>query len=788
MSQRAGDTAPAPATAPRADAAAPSRRLSVATLTAAAIGLLLGASSVTWRADQSLYDAGTWLWQRTPAADLVIIAIDDASLAAIGRWPWPRAVHAEALDRLAAARPRAIALDLLLSEPDPNPQADAALAAALARAAPVVLPTLYFQAPAQSTRELLPVAPLAAAAKLGHVDTETDADGVLRHAWLRGGLAEPLRPHLAVALLQAAGESVHPSIAPLRAPADLPRSGGWQRDERVRIRYAGPPGTVPTHSYASLLRGEVPASALAGKLVLVGATAPGLGDSFVTPLSAGVGPMAGVEITAQLVDALRGGHRVSVAPAWLIGLLAAALGAALALAYGRLSARHALALSAGVGALAPAGSVLLLGVGVWWPPLPAALTALASFPLWSWRRLEAAQRFIDAELARWSLAAPSAAPADERRGFEHRLAAVQRAGEQVRQAQRFTADSLAALPEAVCITDVHGMVRIANQRAAQLLDAGEADRLTGQPLASVLQSLEPLEATDWPALIEAARMQPAPRTTLARRGSDVDVLARLAAIDPTRAPPYALAVSLADVTRLTAAERGRDEMLAFVTHDLRSPQASLLAAAELSREGRLSPAQLIEKVDQLARRTLQMADAFLQLGRADEAGLVLSPFDFVQTLRESIDETRPQARARSVELEFSAPNQAMLMRGEAALVRRACVNLLTNAIAHSPPGAAVQAGVLAFGGNAVFHVRDHGAGISPELLPRLFRKYERGAEPASAPVLRNSVGLGLALVDSVARRHGGSVSVTSTPGEGARFELSLPLDRDAPPAPPRRNF
>ncbi len=773
-------------------ASAGRRHLSVATLAAACIGLLLGASSLTWRADQSLYDAGSWLWQRPTASDLVIIAIDDASLAAIGRWPWPRAVHAEALQRLAAARPRAIALDLLLTEPDANPQADAALAAALALAAPVVLPTLYYQAPAQLTRELVPVAPIAAAATLGHVDTETDADGVLRHAWLRGGLSEPLRPHLAVALLQAAGEAVHPSITPLRAPADRPHGSGWQRDERVLISYAGPPGTVPTHSYARLLRGEVPAAALAGKLVLIGATAPGLGDSFVTPLSAGVGPMAGVEITAQLVDALRGGHRVEAVAPWIVGLFAAALGATLALSYGRLSARRALALSAGSAVLVPLGSLLLLGAGTWWPPLPAALTALASFPLWSWRRLEAAHRFIDDELARWSdatvLASHTTASVDPAQGFERRLAAVRRAGEQVRQAQRFTADSLAALPEAVCITDTNGVIRIANQRAAQLLDAGDLDRLTGQSLADALRSLEPLEATDWAALIDAARMQPEARTTLARRGAEVDVLARLTAIDPTGAPPYALAVSLADVTRMTAAERGRDEMLAFVTHDLRSPQASLIAAAELAREGRVSPAQLVEKVDQLARRTLQMADAFLQVGRADEAGLVSSPFDFVHTLRESIDETRPQARTRGIEIEFSAPNQTMMMRGEAALVRRACVNLLTNAIAHSPAKSAVQAGVLAFGGHAVFHVRDHGPGIEPEQLARLFRKYERGPERAAGPQLRTSVGLGLALVDSVARRHGGSASVTSTPGEGARFELKLPLDRDAPIAPARRSI
>ena len=91
-----------------------------------ATALLL--SGWTWRADRVLYDLGLSLWRRAPPADIVIVAIDDASIAAIGRWPWPRVLHSTLLERLADARPRAIALDLLLSEPDPDPAQDQLLA------------------------------------------------------------------------------------------------------------------------------------------------------------------------------------------------------------------------------------------------------------------------------------------------------------------------------------------------------------------------------------------------------------------------------------------------------------------------------------------------------------------------------------------------------------------------------------------------------------------------------------------------------------------------------------
>jgi CHASE2 domain-containing sensor protein len=97
-----------------------------------AVGLALGGWA--WRLERLVYDMGMSLWSRPTPADIVIVAIDDASIDAIGRWPWRRAVLATLVERVAQAQPKAVALDIIFSEPDPDPEQDNVLA----RAAPHV--------------------------------------------------------------------------------------------------------------------------------------------------------------------------------------------------------------------------------------------------------------------------------------------------------------------------------------------------------------------------------------------------------------------------------------------------------------------------------------------------------------------------------------------------------------------------------------------------------------------------------------------------------------------------
>lgn len=759
----------------------------VVTVSLAMLALVIGALNLTWRLDQTLFDAALRITGRAASPDIVIVAIDDESVAAIGRWPWPRGVHATLLERIVGAGPRAIGLDLLLAEPDADPAQDAALGAALRKAGNVVLPVAFVAGP-DGVREMLPVAALRDAARLGHIDAELDADSILRSAWLRAGPGAPSRPHFALAMLEAAGEKPRLPPVTLPAPARGDNPGAWVRDQRMLIRFAGPPGTVRRIPFVHLLRGDVAPDVLRDKYVLIGATALGIGDAFATPVSGRERPMPGIEINASVLDALRAGDTLrAVGPAW-IGLGAALLAIGMLVAMRRLQPRAALTASAGCALAAAPLSVLLFAGGIWIAPATFILVAVLAYPLWSWRRLEATLRFFDRELARLrgsetrALSGnPPAAAQKTAHGDDfiaHRIGAIRLAADRLQAAQRLMAETLAALPEAVFVTRGDGTVELANPRALALAGANELAAVRGSGLAQLLVRLAPQEVPTWAALLERAAASSSTVVTEAHGPAVGDFLVRCAPLRDSAAllggtPGFV--VALADVTRLKAAERQRDDVLGFVSHDIRSPQASLLSLVQLRRAGQLDLGEdaLLDHVEDLARRSLELADEFVQVARAEAKPLALEDIEPKLLLDEALREIGPQALGKNVVLERGGNGALPLLRVERLLLVRALVNLLNNAVKFSRAGGTVTATLAARDGGCVFTVQDRGAGIAQEDLARLFQRYHR-AEAGSVTRLQPGIGLGLVFVDAVARRHGGRVSVESRLGEGACFELFVP--------------
>src|SRR5690606_31754069 len=128
--------------------------------------------------------------QRPASGDITIVAIDSESLTQIGRWPWPRGVYAQMIDRLTEAGARGVLLDLVLDEENvEDPAGDEELAVAIARNGRVVLPVLVEAARhGGPIEEILPIPPIsAAAAALGHVDVALDGDGIAREVYLYAG-------------------------------------------------------------------------------------------------------------------------------------------------------------------------------------------------------------------------------------------------------------------------------------------------------------------------------------------------------------------------------------------------------------------------------------------------------------------------------------------------------------------------------------------------------------------------------------------------------------------------
>jgi adenylate cyclase len=349
----------------------------------AGVGLLvlLIVSGITAPLDNALYDLHARFWRYTPDNNVVIVAIDAKSLDAIGRFPWPRSVYAELVDRLTAYGVRGIGMDVTMSTPSNDPNNDTLVATAIQRNGKVVLPVfaeaVNLGGPLQ---EALPVTAIAkSVAALGQVDVAKDPDERVRGAYLKGGLGSPYWPSLALALTQL-GQTAPATLPGLRDPSTNDASPYlWMRDNYVLLRYAGRMGTFGYVSSVDVLNHTVPAGLLKNHWVLIGATAEGLGDILQTPDS----PMPGVEYQANVLESLQRGLLVTPVNFLVQFMLAAIMLTLPLLLYGLPGIGRNWPLLVVTVILVLAASVTLLRTYyLWWPPVACLSVIVAEFAAW----------------------------------------------------------------------------------------------------------------------------------------------------------------------------------------------------------------------------------------------------------------------------------------------------------------------------------------------------------------------------------------------------------------------
>lgn len=241
-------------------------------------------SGVVAPLDDGLQTAFFEMQSEAASGDLVVVEMDAASLAAIKRWPWDRRLYAAVAAKLDSAGARSIAFDVDFSTRS-NAASDAEFANALAEArSQIILPTFSQQASHGSARTLdaLPIAEFRRSALLASVSVAPDADGQVRRMPLGTMTAGVPRPSLSAQLAQRDGS------AGLSFP----------------LNRAIKPATIPRLSFIDIERGEFDAAALAGRDVLIGATAVEMGDRYAVP---GHGVLPGVIVQALAVETLRQG-------------------------------------------------------------------------------------------------------------------------------------------------------------------------------------------------------------------------------------------------------------------------------------------------------------------------------------------------------------------------------------------------------------------------------------------------------------------------------------------------
>ena len=222
------------------------------------------------------------------------------------------------------------------------------------------------------------------------------------------------------------------------------------------------------------------------------------------------------------------------------------------------------------------------------------------------------------------------------------------------------------------------------------------------------------------------------------------------------------------------AEADRRELVAWVSHDLRTPLAGIWAISEAVEDGVATdvPAAMRQVRDSVAQMG-DLVDTLLALSRlqAADPGLQMSVVDVGDLVSDAVAGLRPLADAEGVRLTGSADPGvgAEVAPGE---VRRAVANLVVNAIRHTPRGGEVTTTVARDAGWVVVTVEDQCGGIPDDVIRRVFETGYRGTAARSPGGGRGS-GLGLAIVAGVARAHGGSADVTNVEG-GCRFTVRLP--------------
>jgi signal transduction histidine kinase len=256
--------------------------------------------------------------------------------------------------------------------------------------------------------------------------------------------------------------------------------------------------------------------------------------------------------------------------------------------------------------------------------------------------------------------------------------------------------------------------------------------------------------------------------------------------DPSRGIPQSqaddevseLARTLEGMLRELDAARGETESMlarqrrfvADASHELRTPLTSVLANLELLAESlHGDQGEAASSALRSSRRMRRLVADLLLLARTDAARVIAhEPCDLAQIVAEAAGELGPVSSAHEISLDIQ-PATVMGARDE---LHRITINLLENALRHTPPGTEIHVSTLTTSdGNAQLAVEDNGPGVPPELVPTLFERFVRGAGDRGG-----SFGLGLAIVEAVAAAHGGSVTLEpSRLGEtGARFVVTMP--------------
>ena len=342
--------------------------------------------------------------------------------------------------------------------------------------------------------------------------------------------------------------------------------------------------------------------------------------------------------------------------------------------------------------------------------------------------------------------------------------------------------AIESLPDVILVCRASGRVVIGNLAAVNYFGSTSVG-LRNCSLVTLLVGLTPVDGSAWESAsgnnFAFAQYQ---QGVECRDENGAELLFKCAPCASLSADSEGWIVSLVDVAALHEAERRRDDAMRFLSHDMRSPLTAILALLSLNREDAtaLPAEEMLSRIRRLASRSLALAEAFVQLARAQPPEHAREAVDLADIVMDAADDCWSQAQSKRIVIDVDVPPDAAQTLGDRELIRRAVINLVNNAVKFSPCSRRVVCAVSLVEEEWCIAVRDEGRGIAFEDREQLFKKFVRLGE--HEPDAEPGVGLGLAFTKTVVDRHNGRIEVDSVLGVGSEFRLYLKVMAGTPGA------
>ena len=765
----------------------------VATLVLAALflGLLQRGEILSTLSNKALDELFLLRGAEQPSQDIIIIGIDDASLAQLGSWPFSRRYHAQLLTRLTKAK--VIGFDLLFSEPTPD---DAQFSKAITQAPPVV-----FAAVRNDRQKILGPGPtIRGGFGVGHIEIMLGRDGVVRKTILKQRLGHIQLPSFALVMARAAGHDA--AGIPERSP--------------LLINYYGPDHSFLYLSYIDVLQGTIPDDFFKDRCILIGAEAIGIGDTHVTPYTIH-NQTPGVEIQATILNNildqswLHPLHFLSWSTLGIVFFLCLFVWPART---ERINLFYNLSFIVVLLLL----SRILFAHNLFFDPVPALVFLFLCYiihlvleRIWTARNIHTQLRTLDNQLAhaldQVYTNIPShiflqPKPTHATRGMRQHLAHLQAGIRALSLQHHFIENILSRDLPPLILWECHtGKVILANAMFKRFWREYSPDRPDLPDMKTFFSLLKEWrtdagtdDAPDCPSFdrdctacsldialtikkkeyFYRVNLHPVRSQETPAQSTETPKEKKSKAKEDTESVEFmGMLALLTDVTEIKKLERLKDEVVSIVSHELKLPLTVIQGYGEMLTHTLTGDEKLCaEKICLQSRRLNKLIEDFLDVTRLEHGRTELRrlPLDLLELIDEAVSLVQEPAAQKSIRITTRLPRRATPILADATLLRQALTNLLDNAIKFSPEHTEITVTLTEEPEQMQISVADHGPGVDEDQRQAIFEKFNRGKQVSG----QEGFGLGLNFVHQVIQRHGGQIRVESSPAGGAVFIFTLP--------------